>query len=254
MRKLKEIQKTIRNKRIHDIRKREFQIAFKLHSKLSCVSRVLEVGCGDGYQSSLWAQKASEIVAIDISTQRIDHKIPNFVRCSGTYLPFRENTFDLFFSSHTLEHVNSRQRFVKEAIRVCTPNGLVVIVVPSVLWKCIQLLTYYINFFYRALIGTIISLRSSSNNKKSYVVREIIFSILPQVHGKYSNNSEELNAYRKESWTNLLKKYGLQILAVASTFPYGSLDFTVIPKAFHLKGPSSSYIFIGKSIEDFSHK
>lgn len=46
------------------------------------------------------------------------HGFRNFVRAAAEFLPFRDNSFDLVFSSHLLEHLEDPKAAVKEFLRV----------------------------------------------------------------------------------------------------------------------------------------
>lgn len=55
----------------------------------------------------------------------------NIVCARGEDIPFSDNTFDVVYSTHVLEHVNDPQKTIAEAIRVCKKGGLIQIVTPN---------------------------------------------------------------------------------------------------------------------------
>jgi len=51
--------------------------------------------------------------------KRLDTKgIPNFVMADACHLPFKDNVFNVVFSSHTIEHVNDPFLMLKEMARI----------------------------------------------------------------------------------------------------------------------------------------
>jgi len=215
--------------------------------KLDGVERVLEVGCGDAYQSGLWARKVAEVVPTDITTERMKRKIPDFVQSSASHLPFKANSFDIIFSSHVLEHIADRKNFIWEQKRVCKGEGVIVIVVPTAFWKSMQLLTHYLGFVYRGpLEFAILFLRSRIAVEKHRIMAQILSRILPLIDGEFKSHAQELLFYRKESWVRLLHLFNVGEMRVIPTFPFGSLSFTVIPRAHLFWWPSSSFIFLIK--------
>lgn len=241
--KLKEIQKKTKDHRLHDIRRRELEIVHRSHP-LDGRNQVLDVGCGDAYQSYLWAQLVAEVVPTDFTTDRLERRIPNFVLCSATHLPFQTNSFDVIFSSHVLEHIGDRRSFLLEQRRVCKDGGLIIIIVPTSFWKSIQLLTHYLDFVYRGFLGIIIASRKQSVSQKRKTMTECLSRILPKTHGEFKSNKEEILFYKSESWLNFLRNFFVCEIQIISTFPFSPLEFTVLPRTHFLGKPASSFIFI----------
>jgi len=97
--------------------------------------RVLEVGCGDGRLSSFLAQKAGQLIAIDIDEARLEKarctvKDVDFRYGSGESLAFAENSFDLVFFGFSLHHLDGVAT-LSEAQRVLVPMGEILILEPT---------------------------------------------------------------------------------------------------------------------------
>lgn len=45
-------------------------------------------------------------------------QIPNFVKCSGLQLPFRDGSFEEVVCSHVIEHTTSPSKLLRELVRV----------------------------------------------------------------------------------------------------------------------------------------
>jgi SAM-dependent methyltransferase len=67
--------------------------------------RVLDLGCNDGYGSSLLASGGIAVVGVDVSTKSLReaaaaYRMPSlrFVPVDGIKLPFRDDAFDMVVS------------------------------------------------------------------------------------------------------------------------------------------------------------
>jgi SAM-dependent methyltransferase len=77
--------------------------------------RVLDAACGEGYGSALLAQRAREVLGVDLSAEAVEHArtryghLPNLRFETGdvTALPARLGRFGLISSFETLEHVDA---------------------------------------------------------------------------------------------------------------------------------------------------
>ena len=113
------------------------RIILNLVSKFG-MGKILDVGCGDGYITSLFFEKFKDVVGIDISETAIKiarEKNPGvtFAVASCTNLPFSDESFDTIVASEVIEHLNYNdgKSFLKEARRVLTPKGRIIISTPN---------------------------------------------------------------------------------------------------------------------------
>ena len=68
------------------------------------VSRILDVGCGDGAITDRLAE-AWEVTGVDASAAALAHVQTTAVQAPATALPFDDGAFDLVLSSEMLEHL-----------------------------------------------------------------------------------------------------------------------------------------------------
>lgn len=101
-------------------------------------SSILEIGCGDGYGTSILAKHFKQIEAIDISNETIQrakaiYKLDNcnFSVSTDKKLNFPDNSFDAVISFHVIEHVKNVRKYLKEIKRVLKPDGKFIITTPS---------------------------------------------------------------------------------------------------------------------------
>lgn len=101
--------------------------------------KILDCGCGEGKTLDILWNKEKEYVGIDLSRRSIKSAEKRFAGRLNTRflvgnietLKFEDSSFDLVFSSYTLEHVNDPDKAVSEMIRMLKPGGRLVIICPN---------------------------------------------------------------------------------------------------------------------------
>ena len=88
---------------------------------------ILDVGCGGQPKGNV---NCDLFIGKSPHTRCPIHKTNKFVMCDAHYLPFRESTFKVVYSSHLIEHLTNPLRAVKEMRRVS--KKFVYIRVPNV--------------------------------------------------------------------------------------------------------------------------
>lgn len=108
--------------------------------KVKSTDRVIDAACGRGYGSFLLAQKAKEVIGLDIDEPSLsdaiaDFKLNNlkFLKGNVAKLDFDDNSFDVFVSIETIEHLNEQDqnKFLMEIKRVLKPNGVLILSTPD---------------------------------------------------------------------------------------------------------------------------
>lgn len=105
--------------------------------------RVLDLGCGDGFFSHLFALKGLEVTGIDPEDLGIDQarlmtksqsypaSAPTFQVATGTRLPFEDASFSLVTNLDVIEHLQNPVQVIREAARVLKSGGHFLVVTPS---------------------------------------------------------------------------------------------------------------------------
>jgi SAM-dependent methyltransferase len=100
--------------------------------------RLLDVGFGDGYGSTIVGPVVGRYVGVEIREDVVAHAVDRygapsteFLLYDGVSLPFDAASFDVTLSFQVIEHVDDSRRFLLEARRVTRPGGLVLITTPN---------------------------------------------------------------------------------------------------------------------------
>lgn len=91
---------------------------------------VLDVGGGPGYFASEFEGRGAWYVGVEPSAGEMAAAgITGFgsVRGDGSHLPFRDDTFDIAYSSNVVEHTPDPWGMGNEMLRVVRPGGLVIV-------------------------------------------------------------------------------------------------------------------------------
>ncbi|MEO5374467.1 MAG: class I SAM-dependent methyltransferase [Alphaproteobacteria bacterium] len=101
---------------------------------------VLEIGCGAGGHSVLFARRGAVMTSVDITPERVAATGRKFALLEGLIdpgcramsadaenLPFPDGSFDIVYSNGVLHHTHDTGRAIAEVYRVLKPGGLAVI-------------------------------------------------------------------------------------------------------------------------------
>jgi 2-polyprenyl-3-methyl-5-hydroxy-6-metoxy-1,4-benzoquinol methylase len=96
--------------------------------------RILDAGTGDGYM--LQEIKCEELWGVDISTQRLERaaqKVPHAILRQDdlNHSKLESNFFDGIICADVLEHMHTPANAIHEMIRICKPDGFIVLCLPQ---------------------------------------------------------------------------------------------------------------------------
>jgi SAM-dependent methyltransferase len=99
--------------------------------------RILDAGCGSGYGTAELSAVAS-VIGTDISEEaiihahaRYGHTGAKFLQAAWEGLPFADAAFDLVTAFEVIEHLDRWEELLKEANRVLTPAGTLLVSTPN---------------------------------------------------------------------------------------------------------------------------
>ncbi len=121
------------------VRAREPFIRDALQAVSNREGRLLDVGCGIGYFSSVISECGNSVVALDIDFQSVS-TVSNMVvtqteqngdiRCvvgNGAELPFKDGSFDVVLASETIEHVENDDEMLAGIWRILKSEGMLIL-------------------------------------------------------------------------------------------------------------------------------
>ncbi len=111
---------------------------YALAGDLVAGKHVLDAACGEGYGSAHLASMAKTVIAVDISTEAIDHASERYQADNLKFqvadvckLPFQDDEFECIVSFETLEHLEDQSGLLQEFRRVLEPDGFLLISSPD---------------------------------------------------------------------------------------------------------------------------
>jgi ubiquinone/menaquinone biosynthesis C-methylase UbiE len=107
-------------------------------SNVSKHSTVLDIACGTGIVSCAFASYAKSVHGLDITKEMLQQAIKlqqkegltniTFEQSNVEELPFEDNCFDVVFTRYSFHHFLEPKKVFDEMLRVCKPNGRVIVV------------------------------------------------------------------------------------------------------------------------------
>jgi ubiquinone/menaquinone biosynthesis C-methylase UbiE len=99
-------------------------------------ANILDIGCGEGTRLHTLLPPGKSGTGIDPSRTAITSAKKQYPKNKyhlgvGENLPFSVNTFDLVYSAFSIEHSQNPQKFFQEMVRVCQPNGRILVLAPN---------------------------------------------------------------------------------------------------------------------------
>jgi SAM-dependent methyltransferase len=201
------------------IRAYELDVIFKM---LPAKGKFLEIGAGAGWQAQTMQNHGYEVSGIDLasSNYKADRVWP-VIEYDGKNIPFADNTFDIVFSSNTLEHIPHIYDFQKEILRVLKPDGIALHILPSGSWR------FWTN------------------------IAEFLDYRRPIVHGELAKGPfSEIFYFRRGWWTKLFTKTGWKVIRKRSNRLFYSGN-SLMDSRLGIKTRNVLSIFLGGSCNIF---
>lgn len=116
---------------VEEYRQRVYQ---KINLEMRSGMKVLDLGCGDGYDSAYFARKGATVLGIDtISSHhwpqlKKRHPLLTFQVGNAEKLPLSSGSFNLVYAKDAAHHTQNPQEFFKEALRLTKKGGILVVI------------------------------------------------------------------------------------------------------------------------------
>lgn len=260
---------------LHDIRQREIDLVFSYLGDKK-LSAGLEVGAGDGFQTTFISKHIPHLTSSDLNFARIKEsmKLPgvSYAEIDADKIEgkFPERSLDFIFSSNVLEHVRDPFKFATATQPMLTDNGYAVHIIPSRHIKIFYLALYYPNLallFVDRLIGKIkgdkffrgakINLENNINvDIQPKKVSRLRRFLVPTPHGNFPGHAQEFIAFGRKKWEEIFIKAGYRIehYIPGPAFSGYGFGFNRLRKIAEMIGVSSEHIFFLRKMSEFEQE
>ncbi len=94
------------------------------------ITRILEIGCGNGWNMSRFAQYGRVTYGLDSVAERVELAQMHgpALLADGLRLPFADGSLDLIYIQHVLHHIGDVERALAEVRRCLRPGGVLFLV------------------------------------------------------------------------------------------------------------------------------
>lgn len=200
------------------LRSAEMNLLVRKHGQLFSESDVLEVGTGTGAQLRELSEIAKSAIGVDLHSSYLKPPQSNFTYYDGVNLPFADKSFDVIYSSNTMEHVMDEPGLHCEMKRVLRPGGVAIHVVPSSAWRLWTTAIYYPllpKLIFSVLLRTKDQHPTTAEGGATIPARGIksrmLDLICPVRHGEKGNRFTEWWHFRGASWSKRFRSLGWKV-------------------------------------------
>jgi SAM-dependent methyltransferase len=218
----------------HFLRLRDLRQVFA-EMPLDGILRVLELGAGDGVQTTVLRGMFPKVTPVDIAPSG---DVEGMIIADAADLPFEDDSFDLIFSSNVLEHVEQLDVAFNEMKRVLAPGGIMIHSMPTGTWKIVQLLLRPIasamKIVRRLLPGVPSGVGRAQegshgaleevHQKRRSLLQKLVGSVIPAVHGISGNHVFEFFQFRPKWWKRRFDEAGLECVRSSPLFLHSPYD------------------------------
>ena len=213
-------------------------------------SKFIDVGCGAGYSlMRATIDLNCEVVGIDADPGA--HGVGRFVKKIvdpisirqgfAEKLPYEDASFDVVYSSHVLEHVDSENKALKEMYRVLKENGVLIIGMPTASMASLNYLSQVV-FTTHIKVYEFFRNILSPNAFKKFIK---IFRISSHSYPRANSIWYDIIHYRIRNWERIVgKEFKIKHVIKPCFYPYP--DFPQFFKQYKSRYFSSSVFFICK--------
>lgn len=94
------------------------------------INHILEIGCGNGWNMSRFAQNGRVAYGLDAVPERVKLAQAHgpALLADGLQLPFASNSLDMIYIQHVLHHIGDVERALVEVRRCLRPGGILFLV------------------------------------------------------------------------------------------------------------------------------
>lgn len=240
----------------HEAKKKELSTIFS-NIPEKFFEHGIELASGDGFQSERLFNYIRKFISSEYHEEHLNktnHEI-TYASVDAEKLDryFKEQYFDLIYSSNLLEHIPDIKSCMESMHTVLKNDGICIHIMPNPTWKFGHFILFYPRqalrvlhkIFYGRTNANITNTRSRTNNPKkfSHKTRGLKKLFIPRIHGVSENNLAEILAFRKSKWISEIEQHGFNIIKVRKG-PFSIVYFSQrVNTFFERLGFSTEYIY-----------
>jgi 2-polyprenyl-3-methyl-5-hydroxy-6-metoxy-1,4-benzoquinol methylase len=95
-------------------------------------SRLLEIGCASGFFLHEVKDSVKTVTGVELTNEHINFALNKGLKVMNSLDKVPDNSYDLIFMFHVLEHVNDPIQFLKEVKKKLCERGKIIVEVPNV--------------------------------------------------------------------------------------------------------------------------
>jgi len=181
--------------------------------------RLLELGAGAGIQSRRLFELGYEVSALEVESSSYRN-----VRCfdileyDGRHVPLPNQSHDVVFSSHVLEHVVYLEEVLRETYRVLVDDGTCIHVIPTPLCRTWTLFAHFIWLIRRVVKKLTVLGRSAATGedipRTPPTARAWLWTLFPPKHGERGNTITEVYYYSRRFWCRKFEETGFDVVHI----------------------------------------
>jgi len=208
--------------------------------RLTSSLRILEFGCGTGFQVPALARLGTMIPSDLRTDPALPHHPPppRYLLCDITTAPFGAGSFDVIFASHVVDQIADIRALFRELSRIRRPHGVIALILPTPTWLLLslptQLLDKAANLARRALprrpfAGALTDEEWLPRTASGIRAHGALSRWLPHGHGRYPGFLEALWHLRWRAWQRLFRRHGFRVIRQEPLLAYATSRWPIIP-------------------------
>lgn len=201
------------------VRQEEISRVLHSHGDLFRGADVLEIGSGTGLQLRAIGRLARSVVGLElVGGVYVRDETLNVVEYDGLHIPFPDESFDLVFSSNVMEHIPAQAQINSEIRRVLRPNGKVIHVMPTRVWRILTSIMHYPRLAKSALIRSSLmkahdSQATHENGLPPKAMTRFRNILIPARHGELGGWFSEYAYFGVAKWAAHYRSMGWRLEA-----------------------------------------
>lgn len=190
--------------------------------------RVLDIGAGTGRQSAKLQEAGYVVTAVDLpSSAYAATRVFPVQDYDGRTLPVPDGHVDVVFSSNVLEHVPHLEALLAETLRVLSPDGVAIHILPTAAWRTWTTLTHFPWVLKRLFQVTLARRRRQVGAEGPALPSDAWGAVWPSRHGERGNIVTEAWYFSEQWWKRAFRNAGFEVVESrpAGIFYSGSILF-----------------------------